>query len=49
MFLLTVIQDSGAFDAGYKIGYMFAKSLPIIILVIIGFIIYKIFNKKSKK
>jgi len=49
MFLLTVIQDSGAYDAGYKVGYMLAKAMPIIVLVIIGFVLYKIFNKKSKK
>ncbi len=49
MRFFTIIQDSGAYDAGYNVGYMIGKILPFILLVVIGYFLYRYFNKKSKK
>lgn len=49
MRLLTFFQNSNAYDTGYSVGYILAKALPFIILVVVLYFIYKLIKKKSNK
>jgi hypothetical protein len=47
--LISLFQDSDAYDSGYDIGYAIGQNLPYIILLIFAFIMFRYFKNKSKK
>ena len=49
MFLISLIQDSTAFDSGYNIGYFIGKYLPLVVIIVIAFFLFRYFKNKSKK
>ena len=49
MRFLILLQDSNTYDNGYSIGYAIGKFLPLIFIIVIGYFIFKLVKKKSKK
>ncbi len=49
MLLITLVQDSSAYDAGYNVGYTIGRYLPFVILVVIAFFLFRYFKNKPKK
>ena len=49
MKLLVVLQESNEYDAGYSIGYIIGKYLPLVATIAIAYLIYRLIKKKSKK
>jgi len=49
MLLINLMQDSAAYDAGVKVGYIIGRILPFVILIVIAFFLIKYFKNKSKK
>lgn len=49
MKLLVVLQESEAYDAGYSLGYTIGKYLPLVVVVVIAYFVYRLIKKKFKK
>lgn len=47
--LISILQDSGAYDAGFKIGYFIGRLFPLIVIGIIGFFVYRYLKNKSNR
>ncbi|MCF7567289.1 hypothetical protein L3X37_02775 [Sabulilitoribacter arenilitoris] len=46
---LIALQESEAYDAGYNIGYTIGKYLPLVVVIVIAYLIYRYIKNKSKK
>ena len=49
MLLINLIQDSAAYDSGVKVGYMIGRLLPLVVLIVIAYFVFRYFKNKSKK